>query len=654
MNKPSVPLAFSLAALFAGACGGPMDAPDESSAEPTSNLLAIVGLAETSAELGVTARGDDGNVPANVLDGDLSTRWSCEGVGCWIRADLGEQRSVTGVGVAWFVGDERVSNFTISVSSDDSAYKQVFEGKSSGTTLQLEPYAISATQARYVKLTVNGNSDSDWASVTELQVFGAAPTSYVGCYTDGATRALPKVLAWSNATVESCIAAAKSQSFAYAGLQYGGECRAGNTLGAAKVADSECAMPCTANSSEVCGGPWRNSVYSTASGSTTCTSFTYSDWGPCQANTHRRTILSQAPAGCAGGAPILSGTCGYNGWTTSAWKTRFDAAYPGQLAGFKGKLSSADDTELYYFSAIFDAQVSAYLAFHDARYIEDMLSLVESWMRTAANHGDGYLGWSVKGSVGPGWTSHGESTLCDSNAWRFVTRLLRVIRTTPALYSAYGNRYKAILAFTERNIFQKWYARGPNSANAWILGGSVTNMNALWGMIAYDLTILSRYGDTDPNWRAHYDSVWKTVAARLRQALYMTGSNPTRYAVHSRGSSAVDLPHANQVLSMVVEQYEGARLELGPTFWTPAEIQGLADNLRLTAWKNGTWTAYMDGTGGTSGNQNLLGIMASAAAMARFDLAHLQPVMEQFATVGGSYASSAFFAAAANNLTAVK
>jgi hypothetical protein len=308
MNKPSVPLAVSLAALFA--CAGPLDLPDESGAAPTSIVLSIVGVAETTETVGVTARGSDGNVPANVLDGDLSTRWSCEGVGCWIRADLGEQKPVTGLAVAWFVGDERTNDFTISVSSDDSAYTTVFAGKSSGTTLQLEPYAISATPARYVKLTVNGNSDSAWASVTELQVFGVAPTPYVGCYTDSPTRALPKVLAWSNATVESCTAAAKSQSFAYAGLQYGGECWAGNAPGATKVADSECAMPCTANSSEICGGPWRNSVYSTATGPTVCTSFTYTDWGPCQPNSAQtRTLVSQSPAGCSGGNPVLTQGC---------------------------------------------------------------------------------------------------------------------------------------------------------------------------------------------------------------------------------------------------------------------------------------------------------------------------------------------------------
>ncbi len=96
----------------------------------------------------------------------------------------------------------------------------------------------------------------------------APVASYVGCYTDSSTRALPTQLAWSNATVETCVAAAKAKNLAYAGLQYSGECWAGNTLGYDLVSDSDCNMKCSASSSETCGGSWRNSVYSTA-GTTT-------------------------------------------------------------------------------------------------------------------------------------------------------------------------------------------------------------------------------------------------------------------------------------------------------------------------------------------------------------------------------------------------
>ena len=60
----------------------------------------------------------------------------------------------------------------------------------------------------------------------------------------------------------------------------------------------------------------------------TCTSWTYSDWGTCQADsTQTRTITSSSPVGCTGGNPAaLSQGCVYvppvetcTSWTYSAW-----------------------------------------------------------------------------------------------------------------------------------------------------------------------------------------------------------------------------------------------------------------------------------------------------------------------------------------------
>jgi hypothetical protein len=162
-------------ATLAAACGTEADFEledvdvEESEAAVTGSPLSIAS---------VKASANDGNVPANVLDGSLATRWSCSGVGCWIRADLGSARSVSDVAVAWYAGTTRVNSWVISVSSDDVTYTQVLSGKSSGTTTQLEGYSFPARTVRYVKLTVNGNTLNAWASVTELRVYGGsvAPT----------------------------------------------------------------------------------------------------------------------------------------------------------------------------------------------------------------------------------------------------------------------------------------------------------------------------------------------------------------------------------------------------------------------------------------------------------------------------------------------
>jgi hypothetical protein len=54
----------------------------------------------------------------------------------------------------------------------------------------------------------------------------------------------------------------------------------------------------------------------------TCTSFTYSAWGACQADgTQTRTVVSSSPAGCVGGSPVLSQSCTptCTSFTYSAW-----------------------------------------------------------------------------------------------------------------------------------------------------------------------------------------------------------------------------------------------------------------------------------------------------------------------------------------------
>ena len=113
----------------------------------------------------VTAIGNDGNIPSNVIDNNLNTRWSNNGVGSWIQLDLGSKRTICSVDIAWHRGDMRVNNFEISVFND---------AKSSGTTRSSEKYDMPAgTEGRYVRITVNGNTENNWASITEIAVFGS-------------------------------------------------------------------------------------------------------------------------------------------------------------------------------------------------------------------------------------------------------------------------------------------------------------------------------------------------------------------------------------------------------------------------------------------------------------------------------------------------
>ena len=107
---------------------------------------------------------------SNVLDNNLNTRWSNNGKGSWIQLDLGTSKNICSVDIAWYKGNERQNNFVIYTSKDGSTFTKVFEGKSSGTALSLEKYVLSNTDARYVKITVNGNTQNSYASITEIKV----------------------------------------------------------------------------------------------------------------------------------------------------------------------------------------------------------------------------------------------------------------------------------------------------------------------------------------------------------------------------------------------------------------------------------------------------------------------------------------------------
>ncbi|KAF7541667.1 hypothetical protein G7054_g500 [Neopestalotiopsis clavispora] len=64
-------------------------------------------------------------------------------------------------------------------------------------------------------------------------------------------------------TTEACLGACLEGGFPFAGTEYSRECYCGVVLGndTAQVDAGECAMPCTGNSSQVCGGPDRLSLY---------------------------------------------------------------------------------------------------------------------------------------------------------------------------------------------------------------------------------------------------------------------------------------------------------------------------------------------------------------------------------------------------------
>ncbi|KAG2500619.1 hypothetical protein HYH03_001386 [Edaphochlamys debaryana] len=89
--------------------------------------------------------------------------------------------------------------------------------------------------------------------------------AYQGCYADNVNRALPYILANSDATLtrSKCARLAREREKTVYGLQIGFQCWAGTNLtrAMARGASAACTTPCQGNAAEMCGGDMTNSLF---------------------------------------------------------------------------------------------------------------------------------------------------------------------------------------------------------------------------------------------------------------------------------------------------------------------------------------------------------------------------------------------------------
>jgi len=85
----------------------------------------------------------------------------------------------------------------------------------------------------------------------------------MGCFIDATDRDLPDLgKGIGGLSLEVCAAQCRELKAQYFAVQNGTGCFCGRSYGRyGKVNDSECKEPCQGNSKQMCGGPWRNSVY---------------------------------------------------------------------------------------------------------------------------------------------------------------------------------------------------------------------------------------------------------------------------------------------------------------------------------------------------------------------------------------------------------
>ncbi|WNS45152.1 polysaccharide lyase family 8 super-sandwich domain-containing protein [Paenibacillus sp. MMS20-IR301] len=110
------------------------------------------------------------SVPS-VKDNDISTFWSADSDGAWLKYDLGVSVPLGYTGISFAAGNERKYSFDIETSPDNTVWTAVYSGQSSGLTAEIQAYAFNETTARYVKFNFHGNDHDLLSKVSEIQLY---------------------------------------------------------------------------------------------------------------------------------------------------------------------------------------------------------------------------------------------------------------------------------------------------------------------------------------------------------------------------------------------------------------------------------------------------------------------------------------------------
>lgn len=138
----------------------------------------------------------------------------------------------------------------------------------------------STTASTTAKSTSTSTSVTGSTTASTTTTTSATPTpttaapgignfTYQGCWVDNTYGRIlvSQTIADNNMTIEECVTDCQQEGYSIAGLEYSTQCNCGNAIinGGYLGKDSDCAMTCGGNSSEICGGPNRMSIYSSSS-----------------------------------------------------------------------------------------------------------------------------------------------------------------------------------------------------------------------------------------------------------------------------------------------------------------------------------------------------------------------------------------------------
>lgn len=320
--------------------------------------------------------------------------------------------------------------------------------------------------------------------------------------------------------------------------------------------------------------------------------------------------------------------------SVAEWETRFLSVWNSEHTHAYDGWSKGNNSSWYYFLAYaIDGNTAMYEATCKNRYLDRALYYINNVVADArvsatiptSQYQDSFKGWAA---FDPPDIDGEEVPLYESYMWRYVTRLLRIIRQEPVLYNnpTYRSRYDALLHFTETHIFEKWYTRDPEH-----LYRSRTHLASHWAYIALDLWLITENNDSKAIYREVFTKINTDLSpyydSSLRDQIIPNPQDDTAYFWDAVWESyelpGQDVSHGNGVLAYMIEAHDQG------VYWTDADITGLKNLLVKVLW-NGSYTepafsAYLDGSDHEEGDFQSDGFMK----LGRYD-ADIQRIYEQY------------------------
>ena len=121
-----------------------------------------------------SAEPEPANPGRNAFDGNKNTRWSADGQP-YIVFELTEVKTITEIRTLWWKSSNpnRTTKFDVELSADRSNWTKVFSGESN-TGSDFDIIKVNPAQrAKYVRVNGYGNSDNEWNSLLEIEIYGS-------------------------------------------------------------------------------------------------------------------------------------------------------------------------------------------------------------------------------------------------------------------------------------------------------------------------------------------------------------------------------------------------------------------------------------------------------------------------------------------------